>query len=116
MQIFSGISGIILILFKNKFAKLFELTTATPFWIIGVALIFFSLTISYEVKKQNRLRIIWIIIQDTLWFFSSIYLLIFNTFHVSTSGNYAIGIVAIIVLLMAVNQAKALRKLSNIGK
>lgn len=58
---FSGIAGVVLIVYQNQFSSLFELETATPFWIIGAALIFFSLTILREVKKENRKRIIWII-------------------------------------------------------
>ncbi len=110
---FSGISGIALIAFQNQFAILFELETTTPFWVIGVALVFFSLSILYEVKKQNRARIIWIITQDMLWVIGSIYMLIANPFAISKGGNFAIAIVALVVLAMAVTQARAFSKLEK---
>jgi hypothetical protein len=107
---FSGLSGIVLILFQNLIAGMFELNTATPFWIVGSALLFFSVTIVYEMKTQNRVRIIWIITQDMLWVAGSIYLLVANPFAISRNGSYAIAVVAIIVLLMAINQTKALNR------
>jgi hypothetical protein len=108
--VFSGGSGIALILLQNPFAEMFEFKTSTPFWIIGIALLFFSLTILYEMKALNRLRIIWIVTQDMLWVLASIYLLIVKPFAISRIGNYTIAFVALIVLLMAVNQTRALRK------
>ena len=75
---------------------------------MGLALIFFALTILYEMKKQRPLGILWIIVQDILWVLISIILLLFNPFLVSSFGNLAIFIVAVIVLVMALNQSRAL--------
>jgi hypothetical protein len=105
--VFSALSGLILIVFPNRLASLFEVKGATVFWIIGVALLFFAATILYEIKKQNKFRIAWIIVQDLLW---SIYLLIAGPFDVSSIGNYIIATVAAIVLMMAINQGIALVK------
>ena len=59
---------------------------------------------------EHTMRIIWIITQDMLWVFGSVYLLIANPYSISVNGNIAIAIVAVIVLLMAINQARALRE------
>jgi hypothetical protein len=110
---FSCASGVALIVFKNQFRAIFELNSSDPFWIVGLALIFFTSTILYEVRKLNKLRIIWIITQDMLWVFASIYILEAKPFSVSKAGTYIITIVALIVFVMAVNQWTALRRLNK---
>ena len=51
-----------------------------------------------------------------LWVIGSIILLVFNTFGITSLGNLIIGIIASIVLVMGVNQIRALhKKLSPIG-
>lgn len=108
--IFSGTSGIILILFQSQFSKIFAIEARTPFWAVGTALIYFSLTILYEMKSRNRNRILWIIIQDLLWVCGSVYILMARPFSISQMGNYLIGAVAIVVLFMAVSQFSAWKK------
>lgn len=110
---FSGVSGVALILCKNQFGAVFELNSSNPFWIVGVALLFFTGTILYEARKLNKLRIIWIITQDMLWVLASIYILAAKPFSVSKAGTYIITIVALIVFMMAVNQWAALRRLNK---
>lgn len=105
---FSGLSGVALIIFQHSMASIFQLSASTVFWIVGLALIFFTGTILYEIRKLNKLRIAWIIVQDLLWVFGSIYLLVAQPFLISKSGNYIIAIVAVIVFVMAINQSIAL--------
>lgn len=110
--LFSGFSGIILILCNHQIADLFGITNTIVFLIIGFILIYFSLTIWYEIKKQRKLAVLWIIIQDYAWVLGSIILLIFNPFHVTQTGNIIIGIIAFIVLLLGITQMIALQKRS----
>lgn len=112
-SIFSGISGLGLILFHKAIANLFNIDQSSIFWIIGSVLIFFSLTILYEVKKQRRLAVIWIIIQDFIWVIGSIVLLILKPFNISNAGNNAIAILALIIFLMAINQSTVLAQAKN---
>ena len=106
--IFSGISGLGLILFHKSIAKLFNIDQSNIFWIIGIGLVFFALTILYEIKKQRQLAVVWIIVQDFIWVIASSILLILKPFNISSSGNNAIAIVALIVFIMALNQSSAL--------
>ncbi|MEE9361935.1 MAG: hypothetical protein V3U92_04990 [Cellulophaga sp.] len=78
------------------------------FWIAGLVLIYFSLTIWYEIGKQRRLAVLWIIIQDFIWVIGSLILILLNPFKITQTGNIIIGIVAILVLFMGVNQLIAL--------
>ncbi|TCI92187.1 hypothetical protein [Tenacibaculum sp. M341] len=110
--LFSGFSGIILILCNHQIADLFGITNTIVFLIIGLVLIYFSLTIWYEIKKQRKLAVLWIIVQDYAWVLGSIILLIFNPFHVTQTGNIIIGIIAFIVLLLGITQMIALQKRS----
>lgn len=110
-MIFSSVSGSILILLHKQIANLFGVQNATPFWVIGIALLYFAGTIWYETKKLRNKAIIWISIQDFLWVLGSIYLLLWNPFQITTTGNYIIGTVAIIVLSMGILQVLALQNI-----
>jgi len=111
--IFSSLSGIALIVGNQQVAQLFGTTNTTVFWIIGGVLIFFAATIGYEIFKQRSWAVLWIIAQDFLWVIGSIVLLIWNPFEISQIGLAVIGVVALIVLYMGVNQASALSKSVN---
>lgn len=113
--LFSGISGTILILLNQHIAILFGVNENAIFWIVGLVLIYFSLTIGYEIKKQRRVAILWIITQDYAWVLGSVILIIFNPYEVTKSGLLIIGIVAIIVLYMGIHQMIGLNKTSNIN-
>src|SRR5688572_32086114 len=102
--VFSGLSGILIIILRNQLANLFGIGSATPFLITGIVLVFFSVTIIFEIKRQNTAAILWIIVQDMLWVIGSILILLLDPFGISTTGNYIILAVAIIVFLMAVHQ------------
>lgn len=111
--IFSGISGFALIVLNNKITEIFGTENNRIFWIIGLVLVFFTITIILEIIKQRSLAILWIIIQDFIWVIGSIFLLVLNPFQITITGNIIIGIIALIVLFMGINQARALAKIDN---
>ena len=100
--LFSGLSGILLVAVHKYVASLFDTPIVSVFQIIGAALIFFSLTIVFEIKRQNLLGVLLIIVQDFLWVLGSVILLIFQPFEISKTGNGIIAAIALIVLFMAV--------------
>ena len=106
--LFSGLSGILLIAVNKYVASLFGTPNALVFQLIGAALIFFSLTIVFEIKRQNLLGVLLIVFQDLLWVLGSAILLILQPFEISKTGDAIIAAIALIVLFMAINQAKAL--------
>lgn len=106
--IFSVIYGLGLILFHKSIAKIFEVNSGTVFWIVGIGLLLFSLSIFIEIKKQRVKSVKKIILQDYVWVFASALMLVFRPFDISNIGNSSIAIIALIVLLMAINQSKAL--------
>ena len=108
--LFSSISGIVMILFNQSIDELFGTSNNTVFWAIGIALIYFALTITYEIKEQRKKAITWIIIQDYIWVLGSIILIIFNPFEITQMGNLIIGLIALIVLYMGINQMNELKK------
>lgn len=108
--LFSSISGTIMILLNQQISKLFGTSNNTVYWIVGSILIYFSLTIWYEIVKQRKLAVIWIIIQDYAWVLGSLILIIFNPFKITLIGNLIIGMIALIVLYMGINQMIGLKK------
>ena len=101
---FSSLSGLGLIFLHQKIAELFHLENTTVFWVLGIGLLFFAITILIQIKKQNRKGVLFIIGQELLWVVGSLLLLILNPCSISSFGNIAIGIVAGIVLLFAILQ------------
>jgi ribosome-associated toxin RatA of RatAB toxin-antitoxin module len=113
--IFSGLTGVLLVALNKPVASLFDTSNSSVFWIVGTGLIFFSLTIIYEIKKQQPFRVLLIIIQDFLWVLGSIMLLTLQPFEISKMGSVTIAFVAMIVLFMGFNQAKALAKIDSLS-
>jgi ribosome-associated toxin RatA of RatAB toxin-antitoxin module len=111
--VFSGVSGLVLIICNTYLAHLFGAGNTAVFQIIGVALLFFACTIIYEIIKQRPLAVLWIIVQDFIWVLGSFILLIFNPFELSKAGNFIIAVVALVVLLMGLNQSKALAQIDT---
>ncbi len=106
--LFSGISGIVLVAINRPIANLFGISNTSVFWIIGVALVSFSLTIIYQMQRQNSIGVLAIILQDYLWVLGSMVLLVAQPFEILRTGNVIIAVIALVVFLMAINQAKAL--------
>lgn len=111
--IFSNISGFILLLFNSFFATIFETTNTLLFKIIGSGLVFFSLTIIYEMRKQRPITILWIVTQDFIWVVGSAFILIANPYNTSSTGNILISMVSLVVLFLAVNQLRALAQIDS---
>jgi len=111
--IFSSVSGIVLIAFNQPIAKLFDTKNNAVFWIVGIVLLLFASTIFYEVIKQRPLAVLWIITQDFLWVVGSIFMVAINPFEISKTGNLTIGVIALIVLFMGINQSKALAQVDS---
>lgn len=112
--IFSGISGISLIVFSKSFAKLFMVASNTVFWIVGIVLIYFAITIIVEIFKTRSLAILFIIVQDILWVVGSMILVLTNPFSISITGNTIIAIIALIVMLFAILQGLGLSRIDEV--
>lgn len=106
---FSGISGVLLTILYNRIATLFGIENTSVFWIVGIVLIYFSITIWYEIFKQRKLAVQWIIIQDFVWVLGSVFLLVYDPFKITYYGNMSIATIAVVVLFMGINQFVALR-------
>lgn len=111
--LFSGFSGLFLILLNQEIANAFSISNTHVFWIIGLALLFFASTIIFEIVKQRPLFVLLIIMQDFLWVLASIILLILDPFEISRVGNSTIAVVGFLVLLLSVNQSKALAQIDT---
>ncbi|MEM9834643.1 MAG: SRPBCC family protein [Bacteroidota bacterium] len=63
--IFSGLSGIVLIVAHNYLAQLFAVENKSIFWIIGGLLIVFAVSITYEIQQQRRAGVL--TIKEEAW-------------------------------------------------
>lgn len=113
--LFSGVSGITLIVLSKQIANLFETTNTTVFWVTGIVLLFFASTIFYEIIKQRPVAVLWIIIQDFIWVVGSMALIAANPFEISKAGNSTIAMIAFIVLFMGINQSMALAQVDSVS-
>ena len=113
--LFSGVSGITLIVLSKQIANLFETTNTTVFWVTGIVLLFFASTIFYEIIKQRPVAVLWIIIQDFIWVVGSMALIAANPFEISKAGNSTIAMIAFIVLFMGINQSTALAQVDSVS-
>lgn len=86
--VFSAVCGIILVLHQSEFSKFFGIKPTLPFLIVGIGLLFFSLTLLYTINLENPLGVLVISILDLLWVLGSSYMLIVNPFDISKNGNY----------------------------
>ncbi|GAA3605297.1 SRPBCC family protein [Flavivirga amylovorans] len=114
--IFSILNGALLLTFQKKVEQIFKIEPSNFFFILGILLIFFALTIIIEVKKQRALAVLWIIIQDALWVIASSILLLFNPFYISAEGNIIIALIALVVLVLGYGQAKGLARMDEGSK
>jgi hypothetical protein len=110
---FSTASGILLSIFPEKFAELFEVNNALIFRIIGVVLLFFAGFVFSQVKKYDVKLVKFIISQDALWVVGSLLLVLLQPFGISQTGNNMIAGVAVIIFLFAVGQIQGLKQSKN---
>ena len=111
--VFSGITGILLVSIPKVISEIFSTSNTAVFWVLGIGLLLFAATLIFTIKTQNPLGVLVIIIMDYLWVLGSIVILAFQPFAISTVGGGIIAAVALVVLLIAINQAKALAKVDS---
>jgi len=107
----SGATGILLVLFPNVTALLFEVNTTVPFIEVGLFLVLFALFVfSTSVRKPiGRRNVKLIIALDTLWVVGSAIAILSLYTSISLWGTLIIAGVALWVAMMAILQNRALK-------
>lgn len=109
----SGITGILLVLIPDIFAKLFETNKTVPFVEVGIFLIIFSLFVLLTAFK-NPIQKNWtklIIGLEIAWVVASIIATVLLFSLISTVGSVIILAIAAWVGLMAYLEHKTLHKI-----
>lgn len=114
---FSISSAITLLLSSRPIAKLMNLSAPNSLVYIGIGLFIFAVTLFQNAfrKELKPTQIRFIIIQDWLWVIGSLILLIWNPFDISTTGNFIIAGIAIVVAIFTIVQQKTLKNFASEG-
>ncbi len=108
----SGATGLALVAVPGLFADLFSTSLRSPFVGTGLFLMAFAAFVLMEERRRelNVSRVRLIIVLDTLWVVSSLFIIVSNTLAISAVGYFMIGAVALWVALMAYLQFVGLKK------
>jgi hypothetical protein len=105
-SLFSGICGLIMILFTISLNDFFHLKNEYIFPVIGVNLLIFSAFVFYVSTKQlsNIILVKIITILDVFWVLGSITIVLFGLFDLPTKGYFLISIIALWIAFLAQKQ------------
>lgn len=111
-SVFSVASGLLFLLAPGFIGEYFGLTSGTPILIIGIGLLFFAGFVYWVGSKTpvNLNYAMEIVIGDVLWVAGSAVLIFTDVLALTTSGKWAIAIIADIVLLFAIVQFVGIRE------
>ena len=114
-SIFSLLSGLDFVLFSRPISKFIGNTAPTVILVLGIILIAFAaeLYLLSRVEKINRFLVWAVIISDVLWVIASAVLIFTDLVQFTSAGNWALAVIADIVLVFAILQYVGLRKASN---
>lgn len=103
---FSGMSGVVMVLGHSSLADFIGLSEPLALIIIGLGLIVFSAFLFWLKAKTNPPAglVATVVIQDGLWVLGSVLILLFKPFGMNYAGHLLIGVVAVVVLGFAVLQ------------
>lgn len=107
------LSGLGILIFQKQLINIFEISSNTPFLIVGGVITIFSLTMFVEIKKQRALAILWIIIQDASFVLASLYVLITRPFDISDAGYLLIGLFLLPIVFFIVYQSIGLSQMDS---
>ena len=107
-SLFSGVCGIIMLVFSTGLNSFFDIQNEYTFLIIGLNLIVFSIFVWFVSRKQltNKLLINLISGLDALWVLGSLITILFGLFNLSRNGYFLIGTVAIWIAFLGYKQFK----------
>ena len=114
--IFSGASGILFVLTAGNLSELIGIQPPLVFTIAGLGLMIYSAFL-FRLRRSHPVyitRIVWaVIIVDLLWVVDSAALLVTGWLPLTVTGQWAIAIVADVVLLFAIWQYFGLRRMQK---
>lgn len=111
--IFSGVSGLLLILASRPIAAFLGLDMPLPILILGIGLVGYAALIYINASRAeiSRSFVLFAVVCDSIWVLLSIILLLTDWVPFSVAGKWAVGIVAAIVDVFATLQFFEWRKM-----
>ncbi len=106
-SLFSGISGVGMLLFSSMLNAFFNVSNLYVFPFFGINLLIFALFVGYVAqKKLNDKRFVNLISAlDALWVVGSFGIVIFQLFGLSSNGYIAISLVAVWIGFLGYKQS-----------
>ena len=112
-SIFSTVSGLVLLFGANAVTEL--LGTGTPLLYMGLALGLFGWAFYvYQIVRQETINpaLAWGVVAGALvWVLGSAVILLSNVFNLTNAGNWAVLIIADMVLVFAIAQTIGIRRM-----
>ena len=92
-SLFSGLTGLVMLIFVNYLNTIFGITNEYVFPIIGINLLIFSGFVYFVSLKQLNNRVLVNLISglDAVWVLGSMAIINFGLFEISDTGNIIIG-------------------------
>ncbi|MBO6515791.1 MAG: hypothetical protein JJ975_04490 [Bacteroidia bacterium] len=105
---FSGISGLTMLLLSQPMQRFFGFQNDAVFPAIGINLVLFAILVFSIANKQlkNKTLVNLISVMDFLWVIGSIVIIAKGMFDLSTNGYLVIGVVAVWIAYLGVNQVR----------
>jgi hypothetical protein len=114
-SIFSFLSGLDFVLFSRPVATFLGVSSPTAILILGILLIAFAYVVFTQARNPSPDRSFTkvVIAADVLWVLGSAVLIFSDLMFFTTSGKWAIAIIADIVLFFAILQYAGLRRMRD---
>lgn len=114
---FSGLFGLVFLLFPSKFSGMFGLSNEMAITITGVLLIGWEIFV-FQLIRQPQVSVagVWtVILGDLAWVSGSIALLLGDWLPLTKTGFWFVAIIADIILVFAIVQYIGLRRQRNMS-
>lgn len=110
---FSMISGMSLIIFHHSIASVMHVSNSAVLQYLGIGLVLFSASVAHASLRKTlvRTQVKSIIVQDWAWVLASVLVIVSQSWQLSSTGYWLIGLVAMIVASFAIFQMRFLKRL-----
>jgi len=114
--IFSGASGLLLLLVPGWWAGLIGVLPAPAYAALGAALLAFAGLVWWTARRPDtwRLLVLWIVAADALWVLATPIVMLLGAEAVSPAGHLLLATVALAVAILSALQWQGLKRFGTL--